>query len=140
MVRKLPGNIPITLIAMAAVILVTGCGKSDDNIEVKEKGREVKENNMIETKTDVDQRNTEEILTDADKVKNVEIKTKGMSCSHCENSVKAEIGKLNGIKEVTADAKTNTVRVTFDSGKTDIKAIEQAIDEAGYSVVETVEK
>ena len=135
----MPKNILITLIAMATVILVTGCGKSDDNTEVKETGREVKEDKMSETKTDVKHGDTKGTI-DESNVRNVEIKTKGMSCSHCENSVKAEIGKLNGIKEVTADAKTNTVRVTFDAGKTDLKAIENAIDEAGYSVVETVEK
>lgn len=71
--------------------------------------------------------------------KTVEIKTKGMSCSHCENSVKTEISKLRDIKEVIADAKTNTVKVTYLPQQTDIKTIENAIDEAGYEVVEVVQ-
>jgi copper chaperone len=120
-------------------ILVNGCGKSDDNSKDKANEREIKENKSIETKSGINQSDKKEI-TNTDKMKNIEIKTKGMSCSHCENSVKTEIGKLGGIKEVTADAKTNIVKVTFDAGKTDIKAIEQAIDEAGYEVVEVNEK
>lgn len=71
--------------------------------------------------------------------KTVEIKTEGMSCSHCENTVKSSISKLDGIKEVIADAKTNIAKVTYDESKTNIKAIENAITDAGYGVVEPVQ-
>ena len=71
--------------------------------------------------------------------KTVEIKTKGMSCSHCENTVKTSISKLDGIKEVIADATTNTAKVTYDESKTNIKAIENAITDAGYGVTEAVQ-
>jgi copper chaperone len=135
----MPKKALMTLIAAASIILAAGCGKSADNTQEKVTDREVKEDKMIETKTDVKHGDTKE-MTEKNIIRNVEIKTKGMSCSHCENSVKTEINKLNGIVEVTADAKTNIVRVKFDAGKTDIRAIQQAIDDAGYSVVETVEK
>ena len=53
--------------------------------------------------------------------------------------MKTSISKLDGIKEVIADAKTNTAKVTYDDSKTDIKAIENAITDAGYGVEEPVQ-
>ena len=68
-------------------------------------------------------------------LKTVEIKTEGMSCMHCENTIKTEVGKLDGVKEVFADHKTNTAKVTYDTDKTDITVIEQEISEWGFKVI-----
>jgi copper ion binding protein len=68
-------------------------------------------------------------------INTVVIKTEGMSCMHCENTIKTEVGKLDGVKEVLADHKTNIAKVTFDSDKTDITAIENEIKEWGYKVI-----
>ncbi len=68
-------------------------------------------------------------------IKTVEIKTEGMSCMHCEKTIKDEVGKIDGVKEVLADHKTNIATVTFDTDKTDINAISKEIAEWGYKVI-----
>jgi copper chaperone len=112
----------------AIFVILGGCGKSDKQI--------TEDKNSSSTQQSADNKKEINDMNNSGEYKTVEIKTKGMSCSHCENSVKTEINKLQDIKEVIADAGTNTVKVTFAAGKTDIKAIETAIDEAGYEVVE----
>lgn len=140
---------------LAITVLLYGCGKSDnqtsrdnqtsqDNNEstsqqtVKEEDKQSDVQKTDVQQTDNKQLNTKENskMNNTGDFKTVEIKTKGMTCSHCENSIKTEINKLPDIKEVIADANTNTVKVTYSPGKTDIKAIENAIDIAGYEVVE----
>ena len=110
-------------------VILYGCGKQNYQTSKEDNG-----------KTDVQQSDNKQSnntnMNNSGEYKTVEIKTKGMSCSHCENSIKAEINKLSDIKEVIADAGTNTVKVTYGTGKTDVKAIENAIDIAGYEVVE----
>jgi len=133
----------------AFFVFLYGCGKSDNqisqdknentthqtaneenkNTDIRNTDLQDTENKQLNTKENSNMNNTSDYKT-------VEIKTKGMSCSHCENSIKAEINKLSDIKEVIADANTNTVKVTYGTGKTDVKAIENAIDIAGYEVIE----
>jgi copper chaperone CopZ len=57
----------------------------------------------------------------------------GMSCGHCEAAVKAEIGRLDGVREVAVDLATKVVVV----GGTDLDpvAIAAAVEEAGYDAV-----
>ncbi|MHB8063304.1 MAG: copper chaperone CopZ [Ruminiclostridium sp.] len=64
------------------------------------------------------------------KILNVE----GMSCSHCENSVKKAVGALNGIVNVSVDLKSKKVSIEFDSGKVSIETIKDTIEDQGYDV------
>ena len=57
----------------------------------------------------------------------------GMSCGHCENAVKTEVGKVKGVANVAVDLGTKVVTVSGDG--LDHDAIVAAIDEAGYEVV-----
>ena len=66
--------------------------------------------------------------------KSVEIQCSGMMCTDCENTIKSRVNKLDGIKSVQADYKTNKVIATYDDGKTNVDAIKVAIKSAGYSV------
>lgn len=109
----------------------TGNNENTERQNVKEEAKQT-DNHQTKTKENTSMNNQGEYKT-------VEIKTKGMFCSHCENTVKTSISKLDGIKEVIADAKTNTAKVTYDESKTDIKAIENAITDAGYGVEEPVQ-
>jgi copper chaperone CopZ len=125
----------LLLSLLAFFVSVYGCGKSDNQTSQNEKTVQQKDGNV---QTDNKESNTKENtnMNNSGEYKTVEIKTKGMSCSHCENSVKTEVNKLSSIKEVIADASTNTVKVTYLPGKIEVKDIEHAIDEAGYEVVE----
>ncbi|MGA2668689.1 MAG: heavy-metal-associated domain-containing protein [Ignavibacteria bacterium] len=72
-------------------------------------------------------------------IKTAEIRTEGMSCVHCENTIKIEVGKIDGVKDVSANYKANIAKVTFDSDITDIKAIENTITEWGFKVINVEE-
>lgn len=56
----------------------------------------------------------------------------GMTCGHCEASVREEIGVIAGVSSVEADAKTGRVVVTSDAPLDDA-AVFAAVDEAGYT-------
>jgi len=66
-----------------------------------------------------------------------EVKTlnvEGMSCSHCENSVKKAVGALNGVGNVTVDLKAKKVTIDFDPEKVSIETIKETIEDQGYDV------
>jgi copper chaperone CopZ len=65
-------------------------------------------------------------------IESVEFKCENMHCKSCEESITAEVKKINGIKEVTADAKSKTVKVSFNKEQTSAKDIEKSINAAGY--------
>lgn len=56
----------------------------------------------------------------------------GMTCGHCEASVKEEISEISGVTDVTASHETGAVTVTGE-GIDDAK-VRAAVMEAGYSV------
>lgn len=55
----------------------------------------------------------------------------GMTCGHCEMSVREEIGELAGVTAVEASHQTGRVVVTSD-GPLDPAAVAAAVEEAGY--------
>lgn len=57
----------------------------------------------------------------------------GMTCGHCEMSVKEEVGEIAGVTAVTADHATGAVTVSGE-GFTD-EQVAAAIAEAGYVLV-----
>jgi copper chaperone len=130
---------------LALFVFAIGCGKSgnettgEQNNNINKQDVKKEESKQTDSKqTDTKQTDTKEntAMNNSGEFKSVEIKTKGMFCSHCENTVKTSVTKLDGVKEVIADAKTNTAIVTFDESKTNVKAIEEAIVDAGYEVLE----
>lgn len=56
----------------------------------------------------------------------------GMTCGHCEMSVKEEVGEIAGVSEVLASSSTGRVSVTGE-GFSD-EQVAAAVAEAGYSV------
>lgn len=58
----------------------------------------------------------------------------GMTCGHCEMSVREEIEELAGVSGITVSAQTGTLRVETDGTVSD-EAITAAVTEAGYSAV-----
>lgn len=64
-----------------------------------------------------------------------DIVVEGMSCSHCENSVKKAVGALKGVDKVGVDLENKKVTVEFDPEQVTGKAIMDAIEDQGYDVV-----
>jgi copper chaperone len=58
----------------------------------------------------------------------------GMTCSHCVNSVDAEVRRLPGVTDVRVDLSSGAVTVTSDQ-PLDEAAVAAAVDEAGYELV-----
>ena len=124
----------------ALFVFVFGCGRSNDQTTQSKNDNNISQNVKEESKQTTDNKQTKSGENKMNgEYKTVEIKTKGMSCSHCENTVKTSVEKLDGVKEVIADAKTNTAKVTFDGSKTNLKEIENAITDAGYGVLDPVQ-
>lgn len=61
-----------------------------------------------------------------------EYTVEGMTCGHCELSVKEEISELDGVTAVTADHTTGAVTVTGE-GIADAD-VAKAVAEAGYTL------
>jgi copper chaperone len=60
----------------------------------------------------------------------------GMTCEHCVNSVRNEIGRIPGVSAVDVDLSSGGVTVT-SAGPLDVDAVRAAVDEAGYTLVES---
>ncbi|OEY04746.1 heavy-metal-associated domain-containing protein [Corynebacterium sp. Marseille-P4321] len=56
----------------------------------------------------------------------------GMTCGHCEMSVKEEVAEIAGVNDVKADHETGEVTV-IGEGYTDDQ-IAAAVEEAGYKL------
>ncbi|MFK4761184.1 heavy-metal-associated domain-containing protein [Microbacterium sp. ZW T5_45] len=58
----------------------------------------------------------------------------GMTCSHCEGSVRAEVAKLDGVTAIDVSAASGELVITSDAVIDDATVL-AAVDEAGYSAV-----
>jgi len=56
----------------------------------------------------------------------------GMTCGHCELSVREEVEELAGVESVQADRATGLLTVRGDG--VDDAAVREAVQTAGYSV------
>ena len=57
-----------------------------------------------------------------------------MSCGHCKAAVEDELNKFSGVKYSKADVHKGTVEVSYDEGAVSTGDLEDAIEEAGYTV------
>ncbi|MBT8225350.1 MAG: heavy-metal-associated domain-containing protein [Dactylosporangium sp.] len=60
---------------------------------------------------------------------------KGMTCGHCAQAVKQEIGKLPGVTEVSVALDTGTVTVSAERAP-ERAAVRTAVDDAGYELLD----
>jgi len=67
-------------------------------------------------------------------LKLVHLDVGGMTCEGCEKAIVSSICKLEGIEEASASHTAEEAIIKFDSTRTSIEAISQAIADAGYSV------
>ena len=59
---------------------------------------------------------------------------KGMSCGHCEKSVKNALGELEGVLKVEVNLKTKKVEVEGENLVDTV--LKETIEDAGYEVLE----
>lgn len=64
----------------------------------------------------------------------IELKVEGMTCDHCEASISTGVNLLAGIDSISANHEDSTAFVRFDSTKTNLKEISEAIALRGYVV------
>lgn len=57
----------------------------------------------------------------------------GMSCSHCENSIKKSVGVLNGVHRLKVDLKGKKVTVEYDPAKVNVKNYQGNYRRSGLS-------
>ena len=57
----------------------------------------------------------------------------GMTCGHCVNAVQTEVGKLDGVTDVSVDLASGQVTIVADQTP-DAGALREAVEEAGYEV------
>lgn len=58
----------------------------------------------------------------------------GMTCGHCEMSIREEVGEIPGVRDIRVSAQTGKLSVTAE-GEIDDAKILAAVEEAGYSAV-----
>lgn len=64
------------------------------------------------------------------KIENIQIK--GMTCESCVRGIRAALEATEGVE--AQDVEIGSARVSYDSARTDRRAIEQAIEGAGFKV------
>ncbi|CBN55700.1 MULTISPECIES: heavy metal translocating P-type ATPase [Kamptonema] len=64
---------------------------------------------------------------------NARFKLRGMSCASCANNIEQAILSVPGVRECSVNFGAEIATVTYDSQKTDIKTIQDAVDVAGYT-------
>ncbi len=57
-----------------------------------------------------------------------------MSCGHCKVAVEVELNSLPGVEKANADVARGTVEVSYDGSMVGTGDLEEAIEEAGYTV------
>jgi copper ion binding protein len=57
----------------------------------------------------------------------------GMTCGHCVSAVQSEVGKLDGVTDVSVDLTSGQVTIVADAAP-DAAALQEAVEEAGFEV------
>ncbi len=65
--------------------------------------------------------------------KEIELKVTGMTCSHCEMTVKKALESINGVKKVKVNRNKNNALVTFKNNiEVDVNELIKAVTGSGY--------
>ncbi|MBD2681893.1 MULTISPECIES: heavy metal translocating P-type ATPase [Nostoc] len=66
-------------------------------------------------------------------MENATLKLRGMSCASCARSIEDAISSVPGVNECSVNFGAEQATVDYDPRKTDLQAIQEAVDAAGYS-------
>ena len=65
-------------------------------------------------------------------MESITLKVEGMTCSHCEMTVRKAILNVKGVKEASASHENNSVEVKIKAGKVSMDDLVNAVEAAGY--------
>ncbi len=68
-------------------------------------------------------------------MENATLKLRGMSCASCANNIEEAIRSVPGVEACSVNFGAEQAAVSYDPNRTDIAAIQEAVDEAGYSAL-----
>jgi copper chaperone len=71
-----------------------------------------------------------------EEVEEVVLSIKGMTCEKCEAAIKSALLNCNGVKDVKVSYKEANAVVKADAYETDYDELIEAVESAGFSVVE----
>ncbi len=63
------------------------------------------------------------------------LNVEGMSCSHCEKSIKNALGELDGVNSTVVDLTGKSVTVEYDADLVTDALLKETIEDVGYDVV-----
>ncbi len=70
---------------------------------------------------------------ETENVEEVVLNVKGMTCGMCENAVRAQLLKVDGVKDAAADYKKGKAVVKVEEGKAKTDELIKAVEKAGFS-------
>ena len=59
----------------------------------------------------------------------------GMTCNGCVKSVTRALQQVTGVQNVTVSLVDQRAEIDFDASQTDIAALREAIEDAGFDVI-----
>jgi copper chaperone len=64
----------------------------------------------------------------------ITLKVPGVSCSHCEKSIKNALSGFVGVENTNVDLEKKIVTFDYDSSKASLEKIKEAIEDEGYDI------
>lgn len=74
-------------------------------------------------------------ITNKANIQTIDLKIEGMTCTGCENNVKAAVGGEEGVLECSVSYKNGNAIVKYNSQKISEEEIVNAVNETGYKVI-----
>jgi P-type Cu+ transporter len=68
-------------------------------------------------------------------MENTSLKLRGMSCASCASNIEDAIRLVPGVEACSVNFGAELATITYDASQTDVAAIQNAVDAAGYSAV-----
>ena len=62
------------------------------------------------------------------------LKVSGMTCGHCEKSVKTALMNVDGVASVRVSLSEGTAEVEYDASKAEVNKMKSAVEDQGYDV------
>jgi copper chaperone len=65
----------------------------------------------------------------------IKLKVEGMTCSHCEMTVRKALLDVKGVKEASVSHERDIAEVKYKSGKVSVEDLVNAVNASGYKAI-----